>query len=124
MCCEAQRILRTGGTFFFAVIHPVASGGAFDSPQLDARFVYWTPLSVYFDALREAAVAVVRLAELPTERRAAGRVPMFLHVQAIAADPPFPSLPQQLREIPERRRIRSPYRTAVVAPPSSSLAAA
>ena len=108
VCREARRVLRPGGSFCFAVIHPVASAGEFNSPHANARFVldayfpervttrplfgdevrqYHRPLSAYFDALHDTAFAVVRLAELPTERRAAGRVPMFLHVQAVAVEP-------------------------------------
>ena len=92
------------GSFCFSILHPVATGGDFDSADADARFVldsyfparatkrplfdgevtqYHRPLAAYVEALADAGFLVARLHELPTERRAAGRVPMFLYVHAV-----------------------------------------
>ena len=106
VCREAKRVMSPRGSFCFSIIHPVASGGEFDSPEPDARFIldayfpartvtrplfdgkvtqFHRPLSSYVDALADAGFTVARLAELPTERRTTGRVPMFLHLHAVAA---------------------------------------
>lgn len=102
---EARRVLIQGTSLCFAIIHPIASAGAFESAAPDARFMvdayfpeqprkqtllgqevtqYHRPLSAYFDALCEAGFTVARLAEIATERRRAGKIPMFLHVHALA----------------------------------------
>ncbi len=104
VCREVRRVLMPDGSFCFSVLHPVATGGDFDSSDADARFVldsyfparaierplfdseitqYHRPLADYVDALADAGFLVARLCELPTQRRAAGRVPMFLHVHAV-----------------------------------------
>lgn len=105
VCDESRRVLTSGGSFCFSIVHPVASAGKFDGTEPEAQFVlgdyltlratkrplfegevtqYHRPLSAYFDALARAGFVVARLAELPTERRAVGQVPMFLHVHAVA----------------------------------------
>jgi ubiquinone/menaquinone biosynthesis C-methylase UbiE len=99
-CNEARRVLAPGGTFCFAIIHPVSSAGAFDD---DERFViddyfparpvtrplfetqvvqYHRPLSAYADALGASGFVISRIAEVPSQRRAVGRLPMLLHVAA------------------------------------------
>jgi SAM-dependent methyltransferase len=102
---EARRVLIEGASLCFSIVHPIASAGAFESAAPDARFVvdaylpeqprtrpllgrevtqYHRPLSAYFDALHEAGFTVARLAEVATERRPEPRIPMFLHVHALA----------------------------------------
>jgi SAM-dependent methyltransferase len=104
-CAEARRVLCAGGSFCFAMVHPARSGGGFEDAGEEARFVldsyfparavkrplfetevvaYHRPLSDYATALHGAGFVVARLAELPSQRRAAGRVPMFMHVAALA----------------------------------------
>jgi SAM-dependent methyltransferase len=102
---EARRVLIPGTSLCFAIIHPIASAGAFESAAANARFVvdaylpeqphqrplfgrevtqYHRPLSSYLDALRDAGFVVARLAETAGEQR--GAIPMFLHVHAVAQD--------------------------------------
>ena len=78
---------------------------ATSTPESDARFVvdvyfsereirrplfgrevtqYHRPLQTYVEALAAAGFRLVRLVELPTERPAAVRVPMFAHLHAVA----------------------------------------
>ncbi len=104
-CSEARRVLSAGGSFCLSLVHPARSGGSFDSIDQDARFVldayfparavkrplfdaevvaYHRPLSDYADALSEAGFVIGRIAELPSQRRAVGRLPMFMHIAALA----------------------------------------
>jgi SAM-dependent methyltransferase len=97
---EAARVLARGGCLCLAIVHPVASAGELDGAEqltlagycsafererpLSGRTVtqYHRPLSEYFRVLAEAGFVVEALREIPMERRAAGRYPMFLHVRA------------------------------------------
>ncbi len=104
-CSEASRVLCAGGSFCFSLVHPARSGGSFDGNDQDARFVldsyfparavkrplfdaevvaYHRPLSDYATALFEAGFVIRRIAELPSQRRAVGRLPMFMHILALA----------------------------------------
>jgi ubiquinone/menaquinone biosynthesis C-methylase UbiE len=101
-CHEVRRVLTTDGVFCFAIIHPLSSAGDFDD---DERFVidryfpartvrrrlfethvvqYHRPLSDYANALRASGFVIARIAEIPSQRRAVGRLPMFLQVAATA----------------------------------------
>jgi ubiquinone/menaquinone biosynthesis C-methylase UbiE len=97
---ETSRVLRSGGVFCFAIVHPVMSAGQLDDAEelrlgtycaeyectrpLHGRSVtqYHRPLSSYMRALESAALVVETLREVPTKRKAPGRYPMFLHVRA------------------------------------------
>ena len=101
-CREARRVLAPGGGFYFSIIHPVSSAGGFDADErfvLDSYFParpimrplfetqvvqYHRPLSDYAAALSAAGFLIARIAEVPSQRRAIGRLPMFLHVAALA----------------------------------------
>ena len=99
---EVARVLERGGRFCFAIVHPVATAGHFDD---DDRFVierpylasfsqsfplreasvpsFHRPLEAYSRALEAAGFLLESVRELPTRRRARGRIPMFLHVRAM-----------------------------------------
>ena len=85
--------------------HPVSTAGEFEGETPNERFVvhdYCNPHAVeqalfdarvihhhraigeYFAALTDARFIVDALRELPTRRRAAGRIPTFLHLRAVA----------------------------------------
>jgi SAM-dependent methyltransferase len=101
-CHEARRVLAPGGAFCFSIIHPVSSAGGFDADErfvLDSYFParpitrpmfemqvvqYHRPLSDYAAALSAAGFLIARIAEVPSQRRAIGRLPMFLHIAALA----------------------------------------
>lgn len=98
---EVARVLATGGRFCFGIVHPVATAGDF-APDGDDFLVgsycqsfarprplgrseithFHRPLSEYVDALAAAGLLVESLGEVPTARRAPGRIPAFLHVRA------------------------------------------
>ena len=100
---ESSRVLSPGGQFCAAVVHPVATAGELQSD--DETFVlnksyfaegehrqfplgettitsYHRPLEYYVRALIDNGLELEALRELPTRRRAAGRIPMFLHLRA------------------------------------------
>ncbi len=100
---EAARALETAGALCLTIVHPVASGGDFESADDDARFVldsyfpsrvrrapllddeveqFHRPLETYVSSLHRAGFVVEGMRETPTARRASGRVPMFLHLRA------------------------------------------
>jgi SAM-dependent methyltransferase len=103
--CEAARVLRAGGRFCFAIVHPAATAGRLEGEGSEAvlrisgsyleRFAqtfplgpttvlsFHRPLEGYSRALEQAGLVVEALRELPTRRRAPGRIPMFLHVRAV-----------------------------------------
>jgi ubiquinone/menaquinone biosynthesis C-methylase UbiE len=101
-CHEVGRVLQPGGVFCFAIIHPVSSAGDFDDDErfvLDSYFParpvsrplfkthvvqYHRPLSDYANALRLSGFVINRIVEVPSQRRALGRLPMFLHIAATA----------------------------------------
>jgi SAM-dependent methyltransferase len=110
---EAARILRPGGRFCIAIVHPINSAGLFASGDAESEFViaqsYFErrresefferdghpltfnsehrPLEVYFDALRAAGLLVERLREVPDLSAPANdrwrRIPLFLQLRAI-----------------------------------------
>jgi ubiquinone/menaquinone biosynthesis C-methylase UbiE len=110
---EAARVLVPGGRLCAAVVHPINSGGKFESSTPDAAFViresyfaqrqyadaverdglrmtftsHHRPMEAYFDALERAGLLVERLAEVPDSTYAAGdrwqRIPLFLHLRAV-----------------------------------------
>jgi SAM-dependent methyltransferase len=87
---EASRVLRPGGCFCVAVVHPLASAGEFESTKVDSPFTiadsylqpsYYAdriardgreltlvsvhrPLQAYTDALTEAGFVIERLREI------------------------------------------------------------
>jgi ubiquinone/menaquinone biosynthesis C-methylase UbiE len=99
---ESARVLKPGGRFCAALLHPVATAGEL-APD-DKTFVlnksyfaqgtqdfplgettvtsYHRPLEYYVNAVLESGLVLEAFRELATRRRAAGRVPMFLHVRA------------------------------------------
>jgi SAM-dependent methyltransferase len=110
---EAARLLRPGGVFVMAIVHPINSVGGFDDTAADEdlRFVItdsWfdrhqtvdrcrkdslemtfhsehRPLMAYTEALSVAGFLIERLRE-PTELDPESkwyRMPMFLHIRAI-----------------------------------------
>ena len=112
---EAARVLVPGGRLCAAVVHPINSGGKFESSTPDAAFViresYFAqrqyadaverdglsmtftsrhrPLEAYFDALESSGLLVERLVEVPDSTYAPGdrwqRIPLFLHLRAVKA---------------------------------------
>jgi len=102
---EAARVLAADGVFCFAIIHPVASAGELDAAEqltLDSYCTafehklplheheithYHRPLSSYTQSLERAGFVIDALREIPTERKAPGRYPMFLHVRARKSAP-------------------------------------
>ena len=101
---EAARVLERGGRLCFAILHPVATAGRFEADdetftirgpyvepflqtfpmqhELDVPSFH-RPIEGYSRALEDAGFLMERLRELPTQRRAAGRIPIFLHVRAV-----------------------------------------
>jgi ubiquinone/menaquinone biosynthesis C-methylase UbiE len=99
---EAARVLKPEGLFCAALVHPVATAGEL-APD-DETFVlnksyfacgtqnfplgettvtsYHRPVEYYVNALLESGLVLEAFRELATRRRAAGRVPMFLHLRA------------------------------------------
>jgi ubiquinone/menaquinone biosynthesis C-methylase UbiE len=99
---ESARVLKPGGRFCAALVHPLATAGKL-APD-DETFVlnksyfahgtqdfplgettvtsYHRPLEYYVNAILESGLVLEAFRELATRRRAAGRVPMFLHVRA------------------------------------------
>jgi ubiquinone/menaquinone biosynthesis C-methylase UbiE len=104
---EAARVLEPRGRMCLAVLHPVFSAGEIQGEEPDAPFViagsyldafredspmigvsftvttFHRPLETYFRALEDAGFLVEAARELPTRRRAPGRIPLFLHVRAV-----------------------------------------
>jgi SAM-dependent methyltransferase len=99
---EAARVLGEAGRFCFAIVHPVATAGDFvndgsDSFAVDSYCIpfeverplgastvmqFHRPLGAYSRALERAGFCIEAVREVPTLRRAAGRIPAFLHVRA------------------------------------------
>jgi ubiquinone/menaquinone biosynthesis C-methylase UbiE len=99
---ESARVLKPEGRFCAALVHPVATAGELAGD--DETFVlnksyfahatqefplgettvtsYHRPLEYYVNAMLENGLVLEAFRELPTRRRAAGRVPMFLHLRA------------------------------------------
>lgn len=112
---EAARVLEPGGRLCAAVVHPINSGGKFESATPDAAFVirksYFAerqyaepverdglhmtftsrhrPVEAYFAALESASLLVERLVEVPDTTAPPGdrwqRIPLFLHFRAVKA---------------------------------------
>ena len=100
---EAGRVLAARGHFCFAIVHPVATAGDFVGPDDDAFAVgryctpfevarplgplsvvqFHRPLEAYSRALELGGFRIEAMREIPTRRRAAGRVPAFLHLRAV-----------------------------------------
>ena len=105
---EAGRVLDDGGRLCFAIVHPIASAGDFVDGDSDAFVVdsycmpftrerrlgaksvlhFHRPLEAYSRALERADLCIEAVREIPTRRRAAGRLPAFLHVRAVKATVP------------------------------------
>ena len=112
---EAARVLMPGGRLCAAVVHPINSGGKFESSTPDAAFViresyfaqrqyadaverdglsmtftsHHRPMEAYFDALENEGLLVERLVEVPDTTYPPGdrwqRIPLFLHLRAVKA---------------------------------------
>lgn len=110
---EAARVLVSGGRLCAAVVHPINSGGGFESSAPDAAFIiresYFRqrryadtverdglrmtftslhrPLEAYFGALEPAGLLVERLVEVGDTTVLPGdrwqRIPLFLHIRAV-----------------------------------------
>lgn len=110
---EAGRVLVPGGRLCAAVVHPINSGGKFESSTPDAAFVmresYFAerqyadaverdglrmtftsrhrPLEAYFAALESTGLRVERLVEVPDTTVSPGdrwqRIPLFVHIRAV-----------------------------------------
>jgi len=110
---EAARVLVPGGRLCAAIVHPINSGGKFESSTPDAAFVlresYFAerqyadaverdrlrmtftsrhrPLEAYFAALETAGLLVERLVEVPDTTVSPGdrwqRIPLFVHIRAV-----------------------------------------
>jgi ubiquinone/menaquinone biosynthesis C-methylase UbiE len=114
---EAARVVDEGGRLCIALVHPLNSAGEFESREPDAPFVIsgsylgehryadvveraalpmtftsmHRPLEAYFSELESARFVVERVRELgdetaPPESRWR-RVPLFLHIRAVRAEP-------------------------------------
>jgi ubiquinone/menaquinone biosynthesis C-methylase UbiE len=109
---EAVRVLAVGGRLCAAIVHPINSGGTFESREPDAPFVmrdsYFEarryseaverdglqmtftsihrPLEAYVAAFQSAGLLIERLAEIPDPNDPPGarwrRIPLFLHLRA------------------------------------------
>jgi SAM-dependent methyltransferase len=98
---EVARVLAPGGDFCFASVHPLATAGDFAADSDDfvissycesfartrplggAEITHFhRPLAEYVGALAAAGLLVERLGEVPTVRRAPGRIPAYLHIRA------------------------------------------
>jgi SAM-dependent methyltransferase len=98
---EAGRVLSAGGRFCFANVHPLATAGKLDEDDAFVIRNYCEPFEVerplgnlhvtqfhrsfeeYSRALEAAGFAIELLREIPMRRRAAGRLPAFLHIHAL-----------------------------------------
>ncbi len=110
---EAARVLVPGGRLCAAVVHPIKSGGKFESSAADAAFIirdaYFEqrrysdaierdglrmtftsrhrPLEAYFAALESAGLLVERLMEVADTTEPPGdrwqRIPLFVHFRAV-----------------------------------------
>lgn len=105
-CHEAYRLLRPGGSFCFAILHPIATAGDYEtreSSDLHRRYIlgdylherpvlrplngheitqYQRPISRYVSALVKAGFSISQMAEV-TGRDDEQPIPMFLHVAAV-----------------------------------------
>jgi 2-polyprenyl-3-methyl-5-hydroxy-6-metoxy-1,4-benzoquinol methylase len=100
---EAARVLRPGGAFCVAIVHPLTSAGdwASDDPKADyvvenycgtfarerplgARTItqYHRPVADYLSAVAAGGLRLEELRELGTRRRSPGRIPIFLDLRA------------------------------------------
>jgi ubiquinone/menaquinone biosynthesis C-methylase UbiE len=110
---EAARVLASGGRLCAAIVHPINSGGRFESREPDAPFVmrdsYFEPrrysdaveraglemtftsihrsLEAYATALESAGLLIEKIAEIPDPNDPSGarwrRIPLFLHLRAL-----------------------------------------
>ena len=101
---EAVRVLRPGGAFCIAIVHPVSSAGDWASDELESAHVienycgiwarprslgdahitqYHRPIGDYLRALAVAGFQLDDLRELATRRRSPGRMPVFLDLRAL-----------------------------------------
>jgi SAM-dependent methyltransferase len=110
---EAARVLVPGGRLCAAIVHPINSGGKFESRATDAPFLiresYFEergyadvverdglrmtftsrhrPLEAYFAALESAGLLVERLVEVADTTDRPGdrwqRIPLFLHLRSV-----------------------------------------
>jgi SAM-dependent methyltransferase len=105
-CREAYRLLRPGGSFCFAILHPIATAGDYEtreSSDLQRRYIvgnylherpvfrplhgreitqYQRPISGYVSALVRAGFSISEMAEI-TGRADEQPIPMFLHMAAV-----------------------------------------
>ncbi|HEU5216367.1 MAG TPA: class I SAM-dependent methyltransferase [Gaiellaceae bacterium] len=105
-CREAYRLLRAGGSFCFAILHPIATAGDYErseSSDTQRRYIlgeylheqpvrrpldgheithYQRPISGYVSALLQAGFLIDNMAEI-AGRDDAQPIPMFLHVAAV-----------------------------------------
>jgi ubiquinone/menaquinone biosynthesis C-methylase UbiE len=101
---ETARVLRAGGCFCAAIVHPVSSAGEWESDDLEAAHIvenyctvfarprplgnshvtqYHRPIADYLHALAAAGFAVDDVRERATRRRSPGRIPIFLDLRAV-----------------------------------------
>jgi SAM-dependent methyltransferase len=110
---EAARVLVPGGRLCVAVVHPINSGGRFESREPDAAFIiresyfdarrytdvverdglrmtfssWHRPLQAHFAAVESAGLLVERVVEIADTTDPPGdrwqRLPLFLHIRAI-----------------------------------------
>ena len=99
---EAARVLAEGGRFCLANVHPIATAGDFSADSDD--FVlsnycrcferqrpigastithFHRPVAEYVSALADAGFLVETIRELPTMRRARGKIPAYVHICAV-----------------------------------------
>jgi SAM-dependent methyltransferase len=105
-CREAYRLLRPEGCFCFAVLHPIATAGDYetsDSGDLQRRYIlgdylherpvqrpldgheitqYQRPISSYVSALLKVGFSITQMTEV-TGRADEQPIPMFLHMVAV-----------------------------------------
>lgn len=105
-CREAYRLLRPEGSFCFAILHPIATAGDYETSEgsdLQRRYLlgdylherpvlrplngreitqYQRPISTYVSALLTAGFAIEAMAEV-TGRDDEQPIPMFLHMAAV-----------------------------------------
>lgn len=111
---EVGRVLAPGGRFCFSIVHPIATAGDFGEgddfvvtsycrshvrtrPLGSAAVMHFhRPLSAYVAALAAAGMLVESLGEVPTVRRAEGRIPAYLHIRA--AKSPGGAYPERATE--------------------------
>jgi len=105
---EAYRVLRAEGSFCFAILHPIATGGDYDRRDTQRRYIlhnyvqeelvrrpldgreithYHRPVSAYIRALLAAGFLIKRVEEV-TGRDDQQPIPMFLHIASVKGGRP------------------------------------